>query len=118
MPPPHVGLADPVPLAVLVLLLAGTAAGAVLAVRRHRRAQVVGGVALLLVAALWLVVNGPYEGPVLWVPLRGHGLTVGDLLAVPALAVAAVLVGSGLRWRPSRPSVTEAARRRVLAHHG
>lgn len=108
-------LSDPVGLGVLSLLLLTTIVGAVLSGRRHRRAQVTGGAVLLGLALLWLFVNGPYEGPILWVPLPGHGLTVGDLLSVPALAVAAVLLGSGLRWRPSPPSVTEAARRRAFA---
>lgn len=31
-------------------------------------------------AVTWLLVNQDWEGPVLWVPLAGHGLTVSDLL--------------------------------------
>ncbi|HEY5334843.1 MAG TPA: hypothetical protein VIJ71_02340 [Mycobacteriales bacterium] len=115
MPTQHVTLTDPVALVVLALLLVVTTLGAALATLKHRRAQIVGGTGLMILALLWLIVNGPYEGPALWVPIRGHGLTVGDLLSEPALAVGAVLLGSGVRWRPSRPSVTEAARRRAFA---
>lgn len=68
-------------------------------------AMVIGGVAsvrsgrrrwpllLLLGSLMWPLVNGPLEGPVLWVPIPGHGLTVSDLLT-PIGALAAV---SGLR---------------------
>lgn len=34
----------------------------------------------LVLAAGWPFVNARWEGPVLWVPVRGHGLTVSDLL--------------------------------------
>lgn len=115
MAAPHVVPLDPVAFSVLLLLLLATALGAVLTTRRRRRPQLVGGVALVILALGWLLVNGPYEGPVLWVPFRGHGLTVGDLLSIPALAVAAVLGFNGARWRPSPPSVTEALRRRAFA---
>ena len=115
MPTTHVQPTDPLALGALVLLLLATVFGAALATRRSRRPQLVDAVALVVLALLWLIVNRPYEGPVLWIPLRGHGLTVGDLLAVPAFTVAAALLRSGARWRPSPPSVTEAARRRAFA---
>jgi membrane-bound ClpP family serine protease len=115
MSPQHVVPPDPFALSVLLLLLFATALGAALTTRRRRHPRIVFGVALVVLALVWLMVNGPYEGPVLWVPLPGHGLTVGDLLSVPAFAVAAVLGFAGARWRPSPPSVTEAARRRAFA---
>lgn len=73
-------------------------------------AMVLGGVALvrsgrrrwplllLLGSLVWPLVNGPLEGPVLWVPIPGHGLTVSDLLT-PIGVLAAV---SRLRRRISR----------------
>lgn len=49
-----------------------------------------GGVALLVaMSVLWLLVNGPMEGPVLIVFTRGHGLTGGDLASLAGLALAA-----------------------------
>lgn len=113
--PTTVAPADPAALAVLALLLAGTVAGAALAMRRSARLQLVVAAGLVCLGALWLVVNGRYEGAVLWVPVRGHGLTVADLLSVPAFAVAAVLLAAARRRRISRPSVSETARRRALA---
>lgn len=47
---------------------------------------------LVLVAALWLLVNGPTEGRVLLSLSPSRGVTVADLLAVPPVALAAVLV--------------------------
>ncbi|MCW2620794.1 MAG: hypothetical protein JWL64_396, partial [Frankiales bacterium] len=46
---------------------------------------------IVALSAAWLLANGPYEGPVLWVPLPGHGLTVADLAAAPPLLVAVVV---------------------------
>lgn len=115
MLPPTVAPADPTALVVLSLLLVGTVTGAALAVRRSPRVQLVTAAGLLCLAALWLAVNGRYEGAILWVPVRGHGLTVADLLSVPAFAVAAALLAASRRRQISRPSVSEAARRRALA---
>jgi hypothetical protein len=47
---------------------------------------------LILLCALWLVVNKPLEGPVLVVISRGHGITLSDLLAPAGMAFAAVLL--------------------------
>lgn len=66
--------------------------------RRRDRAQVL--TSALLVAAgagLWLAANTPYEGPVLVVLSREHGLTLGDLVALPPLALAGLLVAIALR---------------------
>lgn len=43
---------------------------------------------ILLLAAAWLLANGPVEGPVLWTPMRQHGLTLADLVAGPAVVIA------------------------------
>lgn len=48
--------------------------------------------AALACAAGWPFVNDHWEGPVLWVPAPGHGLTLSDLLT----PVAAALVTSRL----------------------
>ncbi len=48
-----------------------------------------GALALALVSTLWLVVNGPMEGPVLLIVTRGHGVTGGDLAGLAGLAIAA-----------------------------
>jgi hypothetical protein len=40
-------------------------------------------VALILLAGVWLLANGPVEGPVLWAMDAQHGLTTADLLAIP-----------------------------------
>ena len=52
---------------------------------------------VVALSAAWLLVNGPYEGRVLWSPLPGHGLTTSDLAVVPCLLVAAVLAVQHLR---------------------
>lgn len=46
---------------------------------------------LVCLAAAWLLVNSPVEGPVLWSPSERHGLTVADLFGLPPLLLAAVL---------------------------
>ena len=46
---------------------------------------------LVVLAVIWVLVNGPVEGPVLLVFSRTHGLTVADLPSLAALVVAAVL---------------------------
>lgn len=50
-----------------------------------------------VLSAAWLLVNGPYEGRLLWSPVTDHGLTVADVLVVPALVVAGLLVALYLR---------------------
>lgn len=50
------------------------------------------GVLLVLLSGCWLVVNGPLEGRTLFVITHSHGVTAGDLVVVPVLALAAVLL--------------------------
>ena len=47
---------------------------------------------VVLLSAAWLLANSPYEGRVLWRPMLDHGLTVGDLVVVPPLLVAVLVV--------------------------
>jgi hypothetical protein len=48
-----------------------------------------GAVVLAAVSLLWLVVNGPMEGPVLLTFSAGRGLTGADLAGFAGLAIAA-----------------------------
>ncbi|PTR30336.1 hypothetical protein C8K36_102184 [Rhodococcus sp. OK519] len=66
------------PLTVLTLLL--TAASSCLA-----RPSKLSAATTLVAAVLWLLVNNPVEGPVLFVVTPSHGLTVADLLSAAAL---------------------------------
>ncbi len=59
--------------------------------RRRRRWVAVGLVAL---AVVWVLVNGPVEGPVLLVLTQSHGVTLADLGSLAALAVAGALYWS------------------------
>ncbi len=43
-------------------------------------------------SAVWLLANGPVEGKVFWVPLPNHGLTLADIMVIPSLAVAAMIM--------------------------
>ncbi len=43
---------------------------------------------LVLAAVAWVLVNGPVEGPTLFLVTRHHGLTAADLLSVCAVVVA------------------------------
>lgn len=72
--------------ALVLLVLLGATAAALLRPCRPWFA------AAAAAALLWPFVNRRWEGPVLWVPLPGHGLTAGDLLTPLA---AALLAG---RW--------------------
>lgn len=48
-------------------------------------------VPLLLLAGVWLLVNSPFEGPVLVTLVRHrHGITAADLVSAVAVAVAVV----------------------------
>jgi hypothetical protein len=49
-------------------------------------------VGLVAAAAIWVLVNGPVEGPVLLVLTPSHGITVADLPSLAALVIAAVLL--------------------------
>jgi hypothetical protein len=51
-----------------------------------------GAIALAVLSVLWLILNGPMEGPVLLVVTRGHGVTGGDLAGLAGLAIAFVRV--------------------------
>jgi hypothetical protein len=69
----------------------------VLAAGLGPRRGVAGAVVLAAVAVLWLLVNGPMEGPVLWSVTRRHGLTGGDLAGLAGLALAAYRLVGALR---------------------
>jgi len=69
------------PLVWLVLLSAATS-------RCLARPSALSAVTTVVAAAVWLLVNGPVEGPVLLVVTPSHGLTVADLLSAVALVAA------------------------------
>ncbi len=48
-------------------------------------------VGLVAAATVWVLVNGPVEGPVLLVLTPSHGITVADLPSIVALVVAGFL---------------------------
>ena len=79
----------------LLLLVAGTAL-AVLALR-VRGLDVLAASLGAGGATAWLLSNGDREGAVLLEPLRGNGLTVADLLAVPVVVLVGVLCWRRLR---------------------
>lgn len=81
----------------LLLLAAGTVAE-IIAVRRPRWDVLAAALAGAGVAA-WTLTNSPYEGPVLFAPLRGNGLTAADLLSVPAVLLGLVLGTRAVRLR-------------------
>jgi hypothetical protein len=74
-------------------------AGLVLAAGMSGRYGMAGAAALAAVSVLWLVVNGPMEGPILAVVAKGHGLTGGDLAGLAGLGLAAF---QGARARRAR----------------
>ena len=82
-------------LAAVVLVLLVAVAG--LAPRRGVR----WAIALAAVSVLWLAVNRPMEGPVLWRVSDSHGLTGGDLAGVAGLALAAWRALAPRRRHPS-----------------
>lgn len=43
--------------------------------------------ALISLAVVWVLANGPVEGAVLWTFDRQHGLTTADLLVIPMIAL-------------------------------
>jgi hypothetical protein len=87
--------------AVLVLLALACA------VLLCRRTTWVWPAVVIVLSAVWLLVNKPLEGPVLVVVSRGHGITVSDLLAPAGMAFAAAVL-----YRHSR------SRRGALGQHG
>ena len=83
------------PLAALLLLGVGTVlayAGVI-----GRRWEVVGAAVAAAGVVAWLLTNRPYEGAVLLEVFQGNGLTVADLLVIPA-----VLLLTQLSWRSVR----------------
>jgi len=48
-------------------------------------------VGLIAAAVVWVLVNGPVEGPVLLVLTPSHGITVADLPSMAALVIAGLL---------------------------
>lgn len=79
--------------AALYLLEAATAIGILLAVGRPRGLDVGWSALLVGSAVFWLVRDTPIEGHILWVVSASHGITTGDLAAVPALALVLALTG-------------------------
>lgn len=67
---------------------------------RIARGRLATAVVLVGVAVIWVRVNSPFEGPVLIVFTRNHGLTVADLPSIAAVVVAVLLVWTGRRPRP------------------
>ena len=62
------------------------------------------GAAAVVVAAvglLWMLVNRPVEGPILFTVARTHGMTVADIPSVVLFVVAGV-IARPRRWRVSR----------------
>jgi hypothetical protein len=51
-------------------------------------------VGLVAAALIWVLVNGPVEGPVLLVLAPSHGITVADLSSLAALVIAGLLLFS------------------------
>ncbi len=77
--------------AALVPLLAGTGAG-VVALTGVKRLESPALVLQVLAGAAWLLLDGPLEGPVLLPVSPEHGLTLGDLVALPAALVVTCLL--------------------------
>jgi hypothetical protein len=75
-------------------------AGLVLAAGLSGRFRVAGAVALAAISVLWLLVNGPMEGPILVDLWATHGITGGDLAGIAGLGLAgsqARVMGGGNR---------------------
>ena len=83
------------PLAALLLLGVGTVLAYVGV--SNRRWEVVGAALAGAGVVAWLLTNAPYEGAVLLEVNAWNGLTVADLLVVPA-----VLLLARLSWRSVR----------------
>jgi hypothetical protein len=81
------------------VLAALVLAALVLAAGLSGRFGLRGALGLAVVSVLWLVVNGPMEGPVLVVVARGHGLTGGDLAGLAGFGLA---LFNGARARRER----------------
>jgi hypothetical protein len=70
------------------MIAAGVLVGLVLAAGLSERFGLAGAGTLAALSLLWLVVNGPMEGPVLVVLSADHGITGGDLAGFAGLALA------------------------------
>ena len=57
---------------------------------------------LFVAAVVWVLINGPFEGPTLLVLTPGHGITLADLASVAAAVVAATLLVGCRRRNPPR----------------
>lgn len=91
--------------AALVPLLVGTGAG-VVALTGVRRLEMPALVLQVLAGTAWLLLDGPIEGPVLVALTPDHGLTLSDLVALPAaLVVSCLLVLRARRERDERERV-------------
>jgi hypothetical protein len=49
---------------------------------------------IVVAAAIWVLVNGPVEGPVLLVMSPSHGITVADLPSIGAVIIAGLILWS------------------------
>ena len=83
------------PLTALLVLIVGTVLAYVGI--RNRRWEVLAATLAGAGVVAWLLTNGPFEGAVLLTVFEGNGLTVADLLVVPAL-----LLLAQLSWRSVR----------------
>ena len=74
------------------------------------RVEAFGFVALVVVGSLgWWWVDGPVEGRSVWTLSDRHGITYADLLAVPALLAAAIVLGTRLFAPPVAPGSPNSA---------
>ena len=76
--------------------------GLVLTAGLSARFRMGGVVALAGMSLLWLVVNGPMEGPVLLTVTAAHGVTGADLAGLAGLALAACRFTALRRSRVAR----------------
>ena len=76
--------------------------GLVLTAGLSGRYRMGGVVALAGMSLLWLVVNGPMEGPVLLTVTAAHGVTGADLAGLAGLALAAYRFTALRRSRVAR----------------
>ena len=77
----------------LVLLLSAATAD---------RTGLPGALVLAASSVVWLFVNRPMEGAVLFIVSEGHGLTAADLVGLTGLGLA---VWRFILWRRSRPRI-------------
>jgi hypothetical protein len=63
--------------------------GLLLVAAFSRRTGLLGILALVVLSALWFVVDAPIEGPTLVRVSQGHGFTAADIIGVAGLLLAA-----------------------------